>query len=69
MSATSRKIRTASPPGTAPPTHLKAMFFVAWLLCAVFYFFQYAVRSAPSVMQEELTAAWGANHIGAMISA
>ncbi|MEO8780079.1 MAG: MFS transporter [Rhodanobacter sp.] len=42
---------------------------MAWLLCAVFYFFQYAVRSAPGVMQEELTAAWGGNHIGAMISA
>lgn len=53
----------------APPTRLKAMFFVGWLLCAVFYFFQYAVRSAPGVMQEELTAAWGGNHIGAMISA
>jgi MFS family permease len=51
------------------PTDLKPLFFVAWLLCAVFYFFQYAVRSAPGVMQSELTAAWGGNHIGAMISA
>jgi MFS family permease len=48
---------------------LKPLFFLAWLLCAVFYFFQYAVRSAPGVMQQELTAAWGGNHIGAMISA
>ncbi len=52
-----------------PPRDLKPMFFVAWLLCAVFYFFQYAVRSAPGVMQQELTKAWGGNHIGAMISA
>lgn len=48
---------------------LKPIFFLAWLLCAIFYFFQYAVRSAPGVMQQELTAAWGGNHIGAMISA
>lgn len=51
------------------PHDLKPLFFLAWLLCAVFYFFQYAVRSAPGIMQEELTAAWGGNHIGAMISA
>lgn len=38
---------------------LKPLFFLAWLLCAIFYFFQYAVRSAPGIMQEELTAAWG----------
>ena len=51
------------------PVDLKPLYFVAWLLCAIFYFFQYAVRSAPGVMQQELTAAWGGNHIGAMISA
>ena len=54
---------------TGPPKDLKPLFFVAWLLCALFYFFQYAVRSSPGVMQPELTAAWGGNHIGAMISA
>jgi len=53
----------------APPQDLKPVFFLAWLLCAIFYFYQYAVRSAPGVMQDELTAAWGGNHIGAMISA
>ncbi|MFM9925159.1 MFS transporter [Variovorax sp. H27-G14] len=53
----------------AAPHDLKPLFLVAWLLCAVFYFFQYAVRSAPGVMQTELTHAWGGNHIGAMISA
>ena len=51
------------------PADLKLLFLLSWLLCAVFYFFQYAVRSAPGVMQAELTAAWGVNHIGAMISA
>ncbi|SPL62620.1 hypothetical protein [Ochrobactrum soli] len=54
---------------TAPPLDLKPAYFIAWLLCAIFYFYQYAVRSAPGVMQDELTAAWGGNHIGAMISA
>lgn len=53
----------------SPPRDLKPLFFLAWLLCAIFYFFQYAVRSAPGIMQQELTAAWGGNHIGAMISA
>ncbi|CAN5254984.1 MFS transporter [soil metagenome] len=60
----------SAPPGaTAPPADLKPLYFFAWLLCAVFYFFQYAVRSVPGVMQSELTAAWGFNDIGAMISA
>jgi MFS family permease len=54
---------------SGPGLDLKPLFFLAWLLCAIFYFFQYAVRSAPGVMQQELTAAWGGNHIGAMISA
>lgn len=53
----------------APPVQLKPLFLLAWALCAVFYFFQYAVRSAPGVMQHELSAAWGGNHIGGMISA
>lgn len=57
---------SASP---APPLDLKPLFFVAWLLCAIFYFFQYAVRSAPGIMQQELTTAWGGNHIGAIVSA
>jgi MFS family permease len=53
----------------APQHDLSAIYFLAWLLCAVFYFYQYAVRSAPGVMQEELTAAWGGNYLGAIISA
>ncbi len=62
-------LTTAAPgSGGAPPPSLKPMFFLAWLLCALFYLFQYAVRSAPGVMQAELSGAWGGNHIGAMIS-
>ena len=53
----------------APPTSLQPIYFLAWLLCAVFYAFQYAVRSAPGVMQAELTEAWGGNRIGTVISA
>jgi MFS family permease len=55
--------------GNSPPTSLKPVYFLAWLLCAIFYFFQYAVRSAPGVMQAELTEAWGGNYMGAVISA
>src|SRR5271166_6199738 len=50
-------------------SEVKPLYVFAWLLCAIFYFYQYAVRSAPGVMQDELTAAWGGNHIGSLISA
>ena len=36
----------------------------AWLLVAVYYFYQYALRSAPSVMMPELTAAFGVDALG-----
>src|ERR1044072_3457425 len=32
---------------------------VAWLLTAVYYFFQYALRSAPAVMMPQLSDAFG----------
>jgi len=32
---------------------------VAWVVAAVFYFYQYAVRSAPSVMMPQLSQAFG----------
>jgi len=54
---------------TASPRDLKLLYVVSWFLCALFYFYQYAARSAPGVMQDQLTAAWGGNHIGSMISA
>jgi MFS family permease len=40
------------------------LFITAWLLCAVFYFVQYALRSAPGVMVPELSTAWGLNALG-----
>lgn len=39
-------------------------FVVAWLFCLLFYFMQYAVRSAPSVMLPELTTAFGLTTLG-----
>ena len=37
---------------------------VAWLLTAVYYFFQYALRSAPSVMMPQLSDAFGLSVLG-----
>ena len=36
----------------------------AWLLVAVYYFYQYALRSAPSVMMPQLTQAFAVNALG-----
>ena len=37
---------------------------VAWILTAVFYFYQYAMRSAPAVMMPELSEAFGVSAVG-----
>ena len=37
---------------------------IAWLIAAVYYFYQYALRSAPSVMMPELSAAFGMSAAG-----
>ena len=39
-------------------------FIAAWLLCAVFYFVQYALRSAPGVMVPEMSTTWGLDALG-----
>ena len=36
----------------------------AWLLVAVYYFYQYALRSAPSVMMPQLSDAFSVNALG-----
>ncbi len=36
----------------------------AWLLVAVYYFYQYALRSAPSVMMPQLSGAFGVSTLG-----
>jgi hypothetical protein len=42
----------------------KAGFVAAWLLCLVFYFLTYALRSAPGVMIPELSAAFALTALG-----
>ncbi|HTL54402.1 MAG TPA: MFS transporter [Candidatus Limnocylindrales bacterium] len=37
---------------------------LAWLLVAVYYFYQYALRSAPSVMMPQLSDAFGLSALG-----
>ena len=37
---------------------------VVWILTAVFYFYQYAMRSAPAVMMPELSEAFGISAVG-----
>src|SRR5262249_42464433 len=40
------------------------MAAVAWLLAAVYYFYQYALRSAPAVMMPQLSQAFGLSAMG-----
>src|ERR1700726_4436425 len=61
MSTQSMSIGGAKP-ATASAFH--TAFIVAWLFCLLFYFMEYAVRSAPSVMLPELTTAFGLNTVG-----
>ena len=42
----------------------RTAFVVAWLFCLSFYFMEYAVRSAPSVMLPELTRSFGLSTVG-----
>ena len=37
---------------------------LAWFFCALFYFYQYVLRSAPAVMIPELTESYGLNAAG-----
>src|SRR5262245_53200777 len=43
---------------------LSAAAIGAWLLVAIYYFFQYALRSAPSVMIPQLTEAFAVDALG-----
>jgi MFS family permease len=40
----------------------------AWFMCSLFYMYQYAVRSAPEVMQTNMASTWGVDAVGRMIS-
>src|SRR6201997_4309502 len=37
---------------------------IAWVVAAVYYFYQYVMRSAPSVMMPQLSEAFGASTLG-----
>jgi MFS family permease len=38
--------------------------WIAWLVAAIYYFYQYALRSAPSVMLPQLSEAFGLSSLG-----
>src|SRR5262245_62877521 len=40
------------------------MAAVAWLLAAIYYFYQYSLRSAPAVMMPQLSEAFGLTALG-----
>ena len=63
MSVPLPSVATVPLPGAADRS-AQLRFLIAWLLCLVFYFFQYALRSAPGVMIPELTAAFGLTALG-----
>src|SRR5258706_12911694 len=48
----------------ARTSEFHASFIVAWAFCLLFYFMEYAVRSAPSVMLPELTSAFSLSTTG-----
>ena len=55
-------------PVTSPPIETvgrgQVGFIIAWCFCLLFYFGQYALRSAPGVMVPELTGAFGLTTLG-----
>jgi MFS family permease len=56
---------TMTPSAKAVPVGgVHVAFVVAWLFCLLFYFMEYAVRSAPSVMLPELKGAFGLTTVG-----
>src|SRR5205809_4198857 len=55
---------TPPAPELAGGKRLSAAALMAWLLVAVYYFYQYALRSAPSVMMPQLSEAFGVNALG-----
>ncbi len=62
MSAPSAKL--APSPTSAPVETIHWPFVIAWLFALVFYFVQYAIRSAPGVMIPELSTAFSLTTLG-----
>jgi MFS family permease len=61
MSTQTMAVREPKP---AAASDFHAAFIIAWAFCLLFYFMEYAVRSAPSVMLPELTNAFGLSTTG-----
>jgi len=61
MSTQTIAIREIKP---AQASDFHAAFIVAWAFCCLFFFIEYAIRSAPSVMLPELTKAFGLSTVG-----
>ena len=49
--------------GSTPKVDIKVAA-IAWLVAAIFYFFQYVLRSAPSVMLPQMSGAFGVSAVG-----
>jgi MFS family permease len=49
---------------SAPSRVQMRPFVIAWLCCTVFYFLEYAIRSAPAVMIPELAQNFGVSTLG-----
>jgi MFS family permease len=58
-------VSVSSPPSsdTGARTSLR-LATLSWLLVAIYYFYQYALRSAPSVMVPQLTESFGLSALG-----
>ena len=57
--------KVSEQPGTACETsRSRRTAAVAWVVAAVYYFYQYALRSSPSVMMSELSKAFGLTSLG-----
>src|ERR1700750_676818 len=55
------KAQVESRPRTGTSLRMAA---VAWVLTAVYYFYQYALRSAPAVMMPQLSDGFGVSTLG-----
>jgi MFS family permease len=55
---------TSLPRGDAAARKSIRLATVSWVLVAVYYFYQYVLRSAPSVMMPQLTEAFGLSALG-----
>jgi MFS family permease len=57
-------VATARTPETIHVTSAARTATVAWLITAVYYFYQYTLRSAPAVMMPQLSSAFGLTAAG-----